>query len=185
MQVPRGLVQSGQTAMIMTNQIISQIFCLAFALPRNMTKEPSPSAFARQRLPSCSWQNSRREILSAKSPSLSSTVMWSAEGNRASNTLIGADGLYNGRSVSRQNQPRIKDSVEKWRVCASAIYSLPLNQAILRFMVKGIGRRECAALFLAGLFTIRNGARWKRGRACAELKTVRPGGRDTRTLFRG
>ena len=31
--------------------------------------------------------------------------MWSAEGNRASNTLTGADGPYNGRIVSRQNQP--------------------------------------------------------------------------------
>ncbi len=28
--------------------------------------------------------------------------MWSAEGSGASNTLTGADGLYNGRSVSRQ-----------------------------------------------------------------------------------
>ncbi len=35
---------------------------------------PSPSPLDRLRLLSCSWQNSRREILEAKSPSLSSTV---------------------------------------------------------------------------------------------------------------
>ena len=52
------------------------------------------------------------------------------------NFLTGADGLYNGRSVSRQNQPRIKDSVEIWRVCASAVDGLPLYWAILRFLVK-------------------------------------------------
>ena len=89
--------------------------------------------------------------------------MWSAEGNRASNTLTGADGLYNGRSVSRQNQPLIKDSVEIWRVCAFAVVGLPLYWAILRFLVKGIGWRECAAYSNAGLFAIRNGARGKEG----------------------
>jgi hypothetical protein len=35
---------------------------------------PLPSAFVRLRSLSCSWQHSRREILEAKSPSLSSTV---------------------------------------------------------------------------------------------------------------
>jgi hypothetical protein len=77
--------------------------------------------------------------------------------------LTGADGLYNGRSVSRQNQPRIKDSVEIWRVCASVVVGLPLNWAILRFLVKGIGWRDCAAISDAGLFAIRNGARGKTG----------------------
>ena len=33
-------------------------------------------------------------------------VLVERRGNRASNTLTGAAGLYNGRSVSRQNQPR-------------------------------------------------------------------------------
>jgi hypothetical protein len=89
--------------------------------------------------------------------------MWSAEGNRASNTLTGADGLYNGRSVSRQNQPRIKDSVETWRVCASAVVGPSLNWAILRFMAIEIGWRGCAAISDAGLFAIRNGARGKDG----------------------
>ena len=73
-----------------------------------------------------------------------------------SNTLTGADGLYNGRSVSRQNQPGNKDSVEIWRVCASAVDGLPLYWAILRFLVKGIWWRGCAASFRAGLFSIRN-----------------------------
>ena len=89
--------------------------------------------------------------------------MWSAEGDRASNTLTGADGLYNGRSVSRQNQPPITNSVEIWRVCASAVVGLPLYWAILRFLVKGIGWRDCAAFSNAGLFAIRNGARGKEG----------------------
>ena len=89
--------------------------------------------------------------------------MWSAEGDRASNTLTGADGLYNGRSVSRQNQPPITNSFEIWRVCASAVVGPPLYWAILRFLVKGIGWRDCAAFSNAGLFAIRNGARGKEG----------------------
>ena len=96
-------------------------------------------------------------------------------GNRASNTLTGADGLYHGRSVSRQNQPRIKDSLEIWCVCASAIYGLPLYWAIPSFLLKGIAWRDCAAFSNAGLFAIRNGARGAVGRARGELKTVRPG----------
>src|SRR5271155_517263 len=59
--------------------------------------------------------------LRAAMNNLAHGIMWSAEGNRASNTLTGADGLYNGRSVSRQNQPSNKDSVEICRVCASAV----------------------------------------------------------------
>jgi len=43
----------------------------------------------------------------SKVPSLSSTVNMERRGNRASNTLTGADGLYNGRTVSRQYQPRL------------------------------------------------------------------------------
>jgi hypothetical protein len=43
------------------------------------------------------------------------------------------------------------------------------------YLVKRLGRRECAALSKAGLFPIRNGARGKAGRACEELETVRPG----------
>jgi hypothetical protein len=86
-----------------------------------------PSAYARLRLVPCSWQNSRREILKAKSPSLSSTVNVERRGNRASNTLTGADGLYNGRSVSRQNQPPITNSFEIRRVCASAIVGQPIT----------------------------------------------------------
>jgi hypothetical protein len=82
---------------------------------------PLPSAFARLRLVCCSWQNSRREILSAKSQSLSSTVNVERRGNRASNTLTGADGLYNGRSVSRQNQPPLRS-----RLRHSASSPMPL-----------------------------------------------------------
>jgi hypothetical protein len=73
-------------------------------------------------------------------------------------TLTGADGLYNGRSVSRQNQPGIKNSVEIWRVCASAVDDLPLHWAIPSFLLKGIVWRDCAAFSNAGLFAIRNGA---------------------------
>ncbi len=120
---------------------------------------PLPSALLRLRSLSCSWQNSRREILKAKSPSLSSTVNVERRGNRASNTLTGTDGLYNGPSVSRQNQPPTTNSVQIWRVCASAVVGPPLNWAILRFLVKGIGWRGCAACFWAGLFSFRNGAR--------------------------
>ena len=104
-----------------------------------------------------------------------STVKVERRGNRASNTLTGADGLYNGRSVSRQNQPPITNSVEVWRVCASAVDGLPLYWAIPSFLLKGIAWRDCAAFSNAGLFAIRNGARGARGRARGELKTVRPG----------
>jgi hypothetical protein len=63
--------------------------------------KPLPAPFVRLRLVFSSWQNSQREILEAKSPGPASIVK-SAEGNRASNTLTGADGRHNGRSVSRQ-----------------------------------------------------------------------------------
>ncbi len=56
----------------------------------------------------CSWQYSRREILRAKSPSPASTVQVEVEGRKGDTTLTGADGLYNGRSVSRQNQPHFR-----------------------------------------------------------------------------
>ena len=105
-------------------------------------------------------------------------------GNRASNTLTGADGLYNGRSLSRQNQPPITNLIEIWRGCVSAVVGPPLNWAILRFLVQGIGWRDCAAFSNAGLFTIRNGARVERWRARGELKTVRPGA-ATRERFLG
>ncbi len=52
----------------------------------------------------------------------------------------------------------ITNSVEIWRVCACRRWP-SLNWAILRFMVKGIGWRDCAAFSNAGLFAIRNGAR--------------------------
>ena len=126
--------------------------------------EPLPSPFVRLLLVSCSWQNSRREILRAKSPGPASTVNVERRGNRASNTLTGADGLYNGRSVSRQKQPPITNSFEIRRVCASAIVGHPLYWAILSFLVKEIGRRDCATFSNAGLFAIRNGARGKRVR---------------------
>src|SRR5579872_1125400 len=41
--------------------------------------------------------------------------MWSAEGNRASNTLTGGDGLYNGRSVSRQQQRQFVRALSRHR----------------------------------------------------------------------
>jgi hypothetical protein len=143
-----------------------------------------PSSFALLRFLSCFWQNSRREILRAKSPSPASTVKVEAAGDGGT-TLISADGLYNGRSVSRQNQPGIKDSVERWRVCASTVDGPPLYWAIPSFLLKGIEWRGCAALFKAGLFAIRNGARGKEGaRAGGELKTVRPGPRHENAFYR-
>ncbi len=39
----------------------------------------------------------------------------------------------------------------------------PLDWEILRFLVKGMGWRNCAPFSNAGLFTIRNGARGKEG----------------------
>ena len=79
----------------------------------------------------------------------------------------------------------ITNSVEIWRVCASAVVGLPLYWAILRFLVKGIGWRDCAALSNAGLFTIRNGARGQAGRARGELKTVRPGAATRERFLEG
>jgi hypothetical protein len=111
-------------------------------------------------------------------------IMWSAEGNRASNTLTGADGLYNGRSISRQNQPPITNSVE-FQLGSATSNRLGFFWTETSSLVKWIGRRECAAFFKAGLFTIRNGARGERRCARGELKTFRPRGRDTRTLFGG
>ena len=57
--------------------------------------------------------------------------------------------------------------------------------AILRFLVKGIGWRDCAAFSNAGLFAIRNGARGERGRARGELKTVRPGAATRERFLEG
>ena len=123
---------------------------------------PLPSSFVHLLFLSCSWQNPRREILKAKSPGPASTVNMEAAGDGGT-TLTGADGLYNGRSVSRQNQPRIKDSAEIWRVCASTVDGLPLYWAIPSFLLKGIVWRDCAAFSNAGLFAIRNGARGQEG----------------------
>ena len=145
--------------------------------------EPLPSPFVRLRLGCCSWQNSRREILEAKSPSLSSTVNVERRGNRASNTLTGADGLYNGRSVSRQNQPPLRTRLNM--ASAPPAFGTPLNWAILRFLVKGIGWRECAAIAKAGLFAIRSGAGGERGRGAWRIENSPARGRDTRTLFGG
>ena len=84
--------------------------------------EPLPSPFVRLRLGCCSWQDSRREILEAKSPSLSSTVNVERRGKQGEQYMTGADGLYNGRSVSRQNQPPLRSRL---RYGASAL--LPLS----------------------------------------------------------
>jgi hypothetical protein len=110
--------------------------------------------------------------------------MWSAEGSRTSNTLTGADGLYNGRSVSRQYQPPSRSRL-KYGASARAAFGSPLNWAIPRFSVKGIGRRDCAAFSNAGLFAIRSGARGQTGRARGELKTVRPGAATRERFLEG
>jgi hypothetical protein len=65
------------------------------------------------------------------------------------------------------------------------VVSPPLHWAILRFLVKGIGWRGCAALSKAGLFAIRNGARGQTGRAREELKTVRPGAATRERFLEG
>jgi hypothetical protein len=61
----------------------------------------------------------------------------------------------------------------------------PLHWAILRFLVKGIGWRGCAALSKAGLFAIRNGARGQTGRAREELQTVWPGAATRERFLEG
>ena len=126
--------------------------------------EPLPSPFVRVRLVCCSWQNSRREILRAKSQSLSSTVNVERRGNRASNTLTGADGLYNGRSVSRQNQPQLGTRLN---YCASApaVVGPPVDWAVLRFLVKWVGRRECAPCKCRSVCNSERSAGGKRARA--------------------
>jgi hypothetical protein len=100
--------------------------------------------------------------------------MWSAEGNRASNTLTGADGLYNGRGVSRQYQPPSHFRVKYGAAAPLPSLTLPWIGQFRDSRSKELGRRDCAAFSNAGLFAIRNGARGKAGRARAELKTVRP-----------
>ncbi len=86
-----------------------------------------------------------------------------------------AGGLHNDGAFRAKISPPFTNSVEIWRVCGSAVVGPPLNWAILRFLVKGIGWRDCAAFSNAGLFAIRNGAQGARGRARGELKIVRPG----------
>ena len=110
--------------------------------------------------------------------------MWSAEGNRASNTLTGADGLYNGRSVSRQNQPPIMDSVEIWRVCASAVVGPPLNWAILKFLVKELGGATVPPYPMPVCLQFGTERGGKRARAWRIENSPARGG-DTRTLFEG
>ncbi len=135
------------------------------------------------RLVLCVWQFSRREILRAKSPSLSSTVkMWSAEGSRASNTLTGADGLYNGRSVSRQNQPSLRTRL-KYGASAPAVVGLPLSLAIL-IPVQRNWVARLHRLFQCRSVAIRNGAQGQWARAW-RIENSPARGRDTRTLFRG
>ena len=55
--------------------------------------EPLTSPFVRLRLGCCSWQNSRREILRAKSPGPASIVKVEAAGDGGT-TLTSADGPY-------------------------------------------------------------------------------------------
>jgi hypothetical protein len=86
--------------------------------------------------------------------------------------------------VSRQYQPPSRSRM-KYGASAPAVDGLPLNWAILRFLVKGIGWRDCTDFSNAGLFTIRNGARrGKRARAW-RIENSPARGRDTRTLFEG
>jgi hypothetical protein len=83
------------------------------------------------------------------------------------------------------NTSPVSLSREIWRVCASAVVGPPLNWAIVRFKVKGIGWRDCAAFSNAGLITIRNGARGQTGRAREELKTVRRGAATRERFLEG
>ena len=107
-----------------------------------------------------------------KVPGPASIVKVEAAGDGGT-TLTSADGPYNDGAFRAKISPSITNSVEIWRVRAHAVVGLPLYWAILRFPVKGIGWRDCAACSSAGLFTIRNGARGHTGRARGELKTVR------------
>jgi hypothetical protein len=51
----------------------------------------------------------------------------------------------------------------KFGAAAPPVVGPPLNWAIPRFLVKGIGWHDCAAFSNAGLFAIRNGARGQEG----------------------
>ena len=75
--------------------------------------------------------------------------------------MIGADGPYNDGAFRAKITPPISNSFEIWRDCASAAISTPSDWAVLRFSIKWVGWRKCAAISDAGLFAIRNGARGK------------------------
>jgi hypothetical protein len=133
---------------------------------------------------SCSWQNSRREILEAKSPSLSSTVNVERRGKQGEQYIDRRRRAVQWTWRFAPIPAPVSLSREIWRGCAYAVDGLPLNWAILSFLVKGIGWRGCAAISDAGLFAIRNGARREAGRACEELKTVRPGAATRERFWR-
>jgi hypothetical protein len=111
----------------------------------------------------------------SKVPSLSSTVNMERRGNRASNTLTGADGLYNGRSDSRQNQPPLRIPL-KFGASAPAVVGLPLSWAILRFTGQRIWLARLRRLFQCRSVCNSERSAGERGRARGELKTVRLGG---------
>ena len=68
---------------------------------------PLPSAFVRLRSLSCSWQNSRREILRAKSAGPASIVKVEAAGDGGT-TLTGADGPYNDEAFRAKTGPHFQ-----------------------------------------------------------------------------
>jgi hypothetical protein len=111
----------------------------------------------------CSWQYSRREILEVKSPSPASTVNVERRGKQGEQYIDRRRRPVQWTELFAPIPAPVSPSCEIWRVCASAVVSLPLSWAILRFLADGIEWRDCAALSNAGLFAIRNGARGKEG----------------------
>ena len=141
-----------------------------------------PSAFVRLRLVCCYWRYSRREILSAKSPGPTSTVKVEAAGDGGT-TLTGADGLYNGRSVSRQNQPPLRTRL-KYGASAPAVVgpSPELGYSEIHGQKNWVARMR-RLVQSRSVCNSERSAR-ERGRARGGLKTVRPSAR-TRSLIIG
>jgi hypothetical protein len=80
----------------------------------------------------------------------------------------------------------ISISFEVSRGCASAVTSTSSDWAVLRFLwPKDLGGANAPPCFQGRSVCNSERSAGARGRAREELKTVRPGGRDTRTLLGG
>ncbi len=108
--------------------------------------EQLPSPFVRLWLACCSWQYSRREILEAKSPSLSSTVNVERRGQQGEQYIDRRRRVVQWTERFAPKSAPITHLIEVWRVCASAV-GLPLYWAILRFTGQRIWLARLRRLF--------------------------------------